>query len=346
MISPRIFLPLVLLAATCLAEQQDLSPADAVKILGEITAIEQRQKQSELASINEQIAKIESASRSGGAAIAFYQDAIRATKYSGKSGGGYDYADWLKKQDKVLHDRGMQTCVQLHLKYLALTLRAAAGVQRKDLQQPVNDYIKDLMEVEKLLYRKDDNKKEDSKKATPNTPANAAAFAGWLDLSPQIGELLNKPVNTAVFSEWLGLGPLLGRPKNWEMAPGNLTGILDKNLRPFLREQKSRELIVSWDFQISHDEAASRASNLNHEADKFDSITKPGLRWSRAEDLIVLDQSGQGLQEMIVLIRTYPQHPDFAKWLARVRDIVTPKAAEAKSATTPAAAPAPEAAAQ
>jgi len=53
-------------------------------------------------------------------------------------------------------------------------------------------------------------------------------------------------------------------------------------------------------------------------SDTLDQVILPNLRWRKAQDQMLLGQSGPALQEMLLLIKTYPSHPEWNRWLKEI----------------------------
>lgn len=292
------------------AQQQDAPPPDLNALAKEIVALELKQKQSKLSEKSMLLAKIQAASASGPAAANFYADAVEAVQFEGTPGKGEAFQEWRKSHEELLRSKEMQTAIQLHLKYLLL------AIQRKEIENPgtqlpaLMDYVADLVAADDLFVKAPPPPVEGKKKKAPPQDERTA--------------LLDKPLGQSVFSQWLRLDPWLPDAKSWEVKPGDVAGILEKNIRPLLREDKSPNLIQTWDLQMKVEADRITTGRSEYQADSFNSVTRPQLLFKRAQDMILLGQPNRALGEMMVLVRTYPTHPDFAQWLGKVRELIKP----------------------
>ncbi len=323
---PRFVIAATFLSLSLLqAQQQDAAPPDLNALAKEIAALELKQKQSKLSEKSLLMAKIQAASASGSAAANFYADAVEAVQFEGKPGKGEAFQEWRKSHEDLLRSKEMQTAVQLHLKYLLL------AIQRKDMDKPeaqlpaLMDYVGDLIAADDLFVLAPPPPVDGKKKKAPSQDERTA--------------LLDKPLGQSVFSQWLRLEPWLPEAKLWEAKPGDVAGILEKNIRPLLREAKSPNLIQTWDLQMKVEADRITTGRSDYQADSFNTVTRPQLLFKRAQDMILLGQPNRGLGEIMVLVRTYPTHPDFAQWLGKIRELIKPGSAQTSPPAAPDSAP-------
>lgn len=290
---------LVVLASLSLvhAQQTDAPPPNLDSITKEVEALEAKQKQSKQAERNALIGQIQTAASNGPAAASFYTQAVEDVQFKGKKDKVEAFTDWKKSHADLLRSKEMQTALLLHLRYLLLSL------QRKDLEKPetqlpaIFEYLNDLVASDKL-------------------------FADQKPPSDETKNLLSKPLGESVFSQWLRLSEWLPEGKTWESKPGDVRGILEKNVRAVLRERKDPELIPTWDLEMKIEAGRITTGRSDYQVDQFNSITRPAMLFKRAQDLILVGQPNKGLLEMVALVRSYPTHPDFSTWLARIRELI------------------------
>ena len=281
------------------AQQQDIAPPNLDTILKEITALEQKQKQGKMTERNSLIGQIQSAASNGSAAASFYTQAVEEVQFKGRKDKVEAFIAWKKAHADLLHSKEMQTALLLHLKYLLLSL------QRKDMEKPetqlpaVNAYLNDLLASEPIFS---------------GAPEEARG-------------LLDKSIRQSVFAQWLQFGELLPDEQTWESKPGDIPGILEKNLRSIMREKKDPQIIQTWDLEMKLTADRITADRSAHKADGFNTVTRPRLQFKQALDMIVIGQPNRGLAAMISLVRTNPWHPDFAIWVAKIRELVKPASA-------------------
>lgn len=275
--------------------QLDVNPVNADAILREIETIEQKQKQTISAAKNSTLARLQAAAASGAAAADFYTDAVEEVQFQGQKGKVEAFTDWKKQNADLLRSKPMQTALMLHLRYAALAVQRK-GLEKPETLMPASEkYLADLIASDDIFKDKPPQ---------------------------QVLELLNKPLGQSVMAQWLRLGDWLPDDKDFELTPGNVTGILNKNIRPFLRAAKSPELIQTWDLQMQVEADRITTGRSDHKADEFNTITRPKLVFQRAKDMAAIGQPNRAVAEIIVLVRTYPEHPDFKTWVAEIKTML------------------------
>lgn len=308
---PQVLLALFgLVALPAALAQRDTAPLNAEQILKEVDQLEKKQKESGRAEKAQAIATLTRAADSSTAANNLYEDAIEQTQFNGRKEKTQAFLEWKKKNMDMLHSREMETALRLHLRYLILSLQRADSEKAGDFVNPSLEYA---MNIQKWLL--------DQAKGNSN-------------LSPEARSLLDKSITESVFCKSMFLSAWLPKSKNWELTPGNFEGILEKNVRPFLREEKSPQLIETWDLLMKFQAERTTLGRLEHSAETYNTVTQPRLLLSRANDMILIGQKNQGCTEILKLIRTYPQHPDFSQWVTQLRDILKRQAPDSTPAST------------
>jgi len=288
MISPRFFVFALLVSALPVFAQQDAPPPNVDSLLSELTSIETKQKQTKSAAKSAILAQIQAAMANGQIATAFYAKAIEEVQFMGRKDKAEAYQDWRKKNAESLRSKDLQTAILFHLRYLALAL------QRKGLEKP-----------EALL------------------PATMSYITDLLKDYPADSQgILGKPIGQSVFAQWLRLGEWLPEDSVWEPQPGNVAGILEKNVRPILRDSKSPQLLQTWDLQMRIAADAITKARLEHQVEIFNRVTRQRLIFQRALDMVVLGQPNRAVGEIITLVKTYPEHPDFPTWVSKIRELI------------------------
>ncbi len=290
-----------LLAATVspLCAQQDGPPINVDSVLRELASLENKQKETHQQALTSAINTLRPGSAGGPAASNLYQSAVEATQFEGLRDKVTAFINWKKQNSDLLRSSEMQTALGLHIRYLLLSIQRSQAEDGKQFVQPSLDYVEDLRRFLESLEK--------------------------LDKVPGlIKELMDKGINESVFTKWLRLGPWLPTGKDWEANPGNLSGILEKNVRTILREEKSPKVIDTWDFEMKYEADRITTGRLAHAADSFNTVNRPKMQFSRANDLILIGQTNRGTSEILALVRTYPQHPDFGTWVARLKQLLAP----------------------
>ena len=276
--------------------QQDSSPVDVAAILRELDTLEHKQKQTIESARQSAINTLRQGLGGGPAATNLYTEAIGATRFDGLKDKVSAFTDWKKKNAEEMRSQDFQTALRLHLRYLILSLERGNTDKPMTLAKPSMDYVAELV------------------KAQADFKSDAAEK-----------EILSKKINDSIFTHWLKLGPWLPSEKEWESSPNNVSGILEKNIRRPLREAKDPNLISVWDFEIqTRNENISKRGSRDYDANQFKTIELPKLQFARANDLVALGMNNRGITEIFALIKTNPQHPDFAAWLQRLRELLTP----------------------
>lgn len=280
------------------------------QILKELDLLELKRKAALRSSKTQAMSKLQAASQSGPAAIRLYEDAVEKIQFDGRLQKGQTFQDWQEKNADLLGSREMESAATLQIRYLILSIQRGEAEKGDALVNPSLAYLRDL---EKFLL-------EQSKKGP---------------LPPDAKKLLDSPINDSLIAKSMFLSPLLPKT-NWENNPGHFAGILEKNIRPHLIESKSPSLIQTWDLQIKFEEERIANGRVDNEIETFRMITEPTLQFARANARYQIGQINIAANEILSLIRNNPAHPDFDKWTARLREILSKaNENEAEKATQP-----------
>ncbi len=321
LISSALLFPVVLRA------QQDAPAVNVDAILRELDAMEQQQKQALRTAQLSALASLRAASQSGQASASLYMDAVEAVEYAGSFNKGASFSEWKSSNGDLFRSRDFQTIVQLHLKYLVLSLERANSDQPAAFIAPSLAYVDELLRLPIVTEpagkpdRPGDRDKDKEKEKMAKELSNIKK------------SLLDKSIADGIFSKWLRLGPWLPKGDGWEMVAGNYSGILEKNIRKAMRDQKSPQLVGTWDMEMKVLADRATAGRLDYLAADFNSMVRPKMLFSRANDMVIVGMNNRAAGEIYALVKTYPQHPDFAKWVARLRELLKPSAASSDSAT-------------
>jgi hypothetical protein len=326
-----LFLPGFLAAGlmlTPVARAQDAPPVNADVILRELDMIEQRQKQTLASARQMAISQLRSAAVSPSAAAALYADAVEAVEFEGKPNKGAAFAEWKSGMGDALRSTDFQNVILLHLRYLVMSLERGASDKPELFIAPSLAYANDLVPTEDSF--------QDLKKKQADKPANERAQRDR-DIAQKVlnakKDLLDKSISDGVFTRWLRLQQWLPKSDGWELTPGNLAGILEKNVRSVMRTVKDPALIQTWDLEMKVLADRATSGRLDFLAADFNTMVRPKMIFSRANDMILLGQTNRAANDIYILVKTYPQHPDFSKWVIKLREILKP----APSASTEAA---------
>lgn len=281
------------------AGAQDVN-IDAASVLKRLEVLKSTQKNAKDQLLQSAYQKVLAASATPGAAWGFYLDAVKETKFSGKTGAAGDFQEWRKKEGENQKTEAMETALPLSLRYLALTIRKAGGEKNATLVPDLNRYVESLAEAERALSK-------------------SGGFAG------ESAQIMNKPVTDSIFANYLDLTGQLGNIKDWELSPGNLQGILEKTLRPLLREAKNPAVVQTWDWQIKIEGEKTQGGKLAMDQERFQQVRLPSMRWNQAKEYIVIEQPGRAATEMIAIIEANPAHPEADRWMTELEQVLKQK---------------------
>ncbi len=283
--------------ATAAPAQQDAPPLDAQQVLQELEQAETRQAEATRARRQKLQSTLQEGLAGGPAAAKLYEDAVRSTRFEGKDAQASEFAAWKKGSAEMLRSNAMQDAIRLHLRHLLLGLQQSGGnIAAPQMAANWQQYARELSA---FLTDK------------PGTPPPREAM-----------ELLQRPVREGVFARWLALPDLLPRDGEWEGSAGNIDGILETNVRGPMRKEKDPRLLSTWDLQLDVLAKRAQSAALTMESENLEKITRPRLVYARAGDKILLGQTNAGQKDILLLVRQYPQHPDWAKWVAKLRELL------------------------
>lgn len=297
---------------------KDAAPLDAAQALRELDSLAKvRDQQAGKNFLNRKDA-LEAAAAGGSSASDVYKKAVQALHVGSNS----DFADWSRDQADMLRSEMMQNSIALHARYLLLGMRARRADGKAD--DSGDDTARQCLAYAKQLS------------------AFLAERDGAAKAPKEAKELLDKPFREAVFARWLGLADYLPGKEQWEEKPGNLEGILEKNVRIPMRAKKDSALLGAWDLQIEF--LRARASQASEAAKATINETDlPRAFYGRALDKKLLGMRNAFLRDTLALAKQHPGHPDWDKWTKSLRDelVITGSAPEPES-ETPASVPARE----
>lgn len=318
---PRVPLLVGLVSLTSLPLlAQDAPPANVSAILQDLDKIEQTQKQIVLSARQTATAQIRAAANSPTAADALYQQAVEAMQFDGIRNKGSNFADWKSSKAPLLRSKEMQAILNFHLRYLALSLERFGSDKPELFAQPAYDYAKELVAYDARFL------KLAQKGPDPQTQRDKEEAALNKEILNAKKELLGQSLADSVFVKWLRLEPFLPKGDDWELKPGDISGILDKDVRSVFRKAKDPRLIETWEYEMQVKADRVSATRLDHDATDFNTVTRPQMQFNRANDMILIGQKNRGIAEIYSMIKTYPTHADFTQWVQRLRELLKPSA--------------------
>lgn len=305
--------------------------------------------------------EIGNAISSPGAAGNYVLDCMRKVRFEGHQGANVEFSDWKKKNIGLYSDHDFEQAASLHLRYLALTLKRATLDSAEPVMQEAWDYLgllnksqelivghlRDPAQVKIQVY--DEKKHEVTGEMVAQIEdvrlANAANTRAYIE------EMLNGGVNGGLAAQALKLDKILQGIPEWEMAPGNFSGIMEQDIRSVLRKKKDPRLVATWDDEIAYLGALTKLKKDEQAETSFEKETYPRLRWKQAKDVELIGMPNRALTMRIDLAKQFPQHPDFDQWTSEITSdlekrkaaALAAKAAGKKSAATDAGAQTPAA---
>lgn len=285
------------------AQQPPATPVDAAAVLATLKDLKGKQTQVVAREKGQVLDSIRAALADPAKA---YEQAIAAVEFQGKGGNdGAKLVEWHKQNGELLRDRTFITSLRLELAYISLTWQRYMGAKTKDLLPALYDYTNQVT-------------------------------ANYETLWPL--KVTDKTLGDIVFVTYFQIGPFINNLPDWEPQPFNADGIYQKTILPELRQEKDPRLLAYWDNKIQLEAAHIDKQANGLAVNKFNMIRRPTLLWDRAEDEIVLGDTGRAVADMLALLKAHPDHPDFDKWAARLTEVVTPKA-DAAATAAPAGTP-------
>jgi hypothetical protein len=280
---------LLLLPTGALQAQGDQPPIDAAAALADLDRLEKANRDAGDQFRQKAVETLRQGAAGGSAAARLYEEAVAGT-------GQADMSDWKKNNADLLRDKTFQEAVQMHLRYLLLSLERGSSEDPARWAEPSMQYARDLA---RLLTDKD----------VGRAPGQAR-------------ELLAKPVADGPFARWLRLAPLLPVAAVWEQVPGNLAGILEKNVRAPWRTAADPRIDTAWQLELEAGAALADADGTDRAIEEFNTRTAPTLLYRRATDRAATGQPNRATADILEVARRHPSHPDFPQWAAKLREML------------------------
>jgi len=299
----KCYLLCIVLIARCVSAQ-DAPPVDAKALLSSLSELKKKHDQSAKTMDGKVLRDFMAAGANNGTAIAFYQDAIRATSFVGQSREQTEFHEWKKQMADTLKSVELQTAVRFHLNYLVISLQRAQGGTVPQLLPALIAYTDQVTQSGNISSRQD-------------------------PLRKSIEDMLKKSIAESIFAKWYGTTKYLQDLKEWETIPGNCEGIWQKVILPQLRKDKDQRAVQYWDTKLQREAQSASASDLTFYVEQFNNMRKPELLWSRAQDVLAIGHRNQAINEMAAILKGWPDHPRFNEWTTQLVGIVTGKDAGA-----------------
>jgi hypothetical protein len=342
-----LFAGVVILSPVLAAPMQDDAPLDSKALAASLEAMTKArevQKNSFLDGARQKLANA-----MGGGAGDYVLACLKETHFGNKS-ISQAYSDWKKNNREFFSSQEFERAARLHMRYLALTLKRASVEDAGAVLSEMRDYLGELQQCKDLIGRYPPTANQQgaggqgrNRGGGQNNNNNNDNQGPRFD--DCMRQLLNGSVGDGVVAQALGLNGQLSDIPDWELSPSNLSGILEKSVRPYLRDKKDPKLLETWDIEITFRGEAVQSTNDQGRIETFQRQEKPKLLWSKANDCELLGLPNRALKERIAIIKAYPDNPDFDTWADEVmQDLNSSKAAATGAGateTTPASTPTP-----
>lgn len=222
-----------------------------------------------------------------------------------------EFRDWQGNQkDRYRNDQYMEG-LQLQLRWLAITCKAAEAEKLSTVIPDVIGYVESLTSLSEM-------------------PGNAALTS----------------VGGTIFVRAYELERVIGNNESWEPIPFNIAGIYEKTILPYLRVENTDQLMSAWDRRIAQqtrlvafltskqeeavrgdrddkrriqDQQRRQQENRNvlkdHDEDDFERDTLPQLKWSRLRDKYDYVDKVAAAQEMLAFMNEHLTNKKAPDWL-------------------------------
>lgn len=345
----RLLATIVSIPAFGLAQTQDAPPVDIRQLLEALKAI--REQHDVTLKTRKQTAyqQVMAAAASGAAAAAFWKQAVKEVQFVGADHQAAKLSDWKDGDGDALNSKEGQNAARLHLYWLGLSLQHAMGTETKQMLQNIIDFTKQVRADDDIMAKLDNTierakDRKDKKDAVEE-----------LTIKRVHDQILRTAVSSSPVARWLQLGELLGdegkkrgaraeqkadgkpdAPNGWEQTPGNVDGIFGQIILPEFRATKDPRLLEYWDVRLKQETERAAEKKLDVDQRDWTQVRRPGLLWTRAQDVMLLGQKNRAIGEMFNLVKTFPQHPNVHGWISAIEAAIAPPIS-----TTPALPPVP-----
>jgi hypothetical protein len=301
LILPALAFPCGAFAQAAPGPAQDDPALDTKTVTQQLQALVQNRSQRKNQFLDNARQQVLHAIQSPGAAGNFVIDCYRKVQFEGRSGGANEFSKWKKDNSDVGSSQEVEMASNLHLRYLAITLKRATVDSAGPVLPDVWSYLDVLMKSQDMLGRIGTG---------GNAPRlNARGFS-------QV--LLGTGVDQGWPAKALGVGQYLGSIPDWSLSPSDFPEILEKDIRTYLREKSDPRLLSTWDYEISYREAIAKSQGQAAFA-KFNEEAEPRLLWKKAQDMEAIGMPNRALNLKISIVKQHPEHPDFEQWAAELQ---------------------------
>ena len=276
------------------AAAQSGGATDAAKLLEQLKALEETVTKARTGNNLAAIDAITEAAAVEAKAVALWIDSVRETEFRDKDKKEAEFRAWRDGAGKRLSEPGAAGALRLHLQYLLITLKVANATTEEEkaaVFTPLLAYLDDLSKADKAVLR------------------NRSA----LDTS-----VLSTPI-----AKRYKLDVTVRPPETWPLIPGDLTGIYEKTILPYLRQRKDvARLQTAWARRIQQEAAQVATQESEFATKNFRENVLPGLEWGQAMDLY-LAGSDTSAAKMLAIIQQNQAHKQATNWIKELRMLLT-----------------------
>ncbi len=285
-------LAIVFPGATALAEDEKI--AQIKKLLEELrelktTATENKEQRN--VDIIETLLQASSSERN---ATNFYLKCVKTVNFERAERRSSEFRDWEDRRniERDLKADEHAVALQLQLRWLAISLRAATENDIQKLTDPIYEFMGDYFKVEKDLggYRR----------------------------------MLLQPVSQTVFAQAYRLEDTLKlNDKNWELAPGRIDSIFDKTIMPFYRAMDDVEkLEEAWAMRLGAVKKRAESLETAEAKKQYVEVEYPRLQWKRDLDIYKVARTDARLMGLVKHIKDHIHHAESGTWIDDVMGLL------------------------
>ena len=330
------------LASSALAQIADAPPVDVNQLLQGLRQFKEQNDTSVKTRRNNAYQQVMAAAATPEKAAAFWAEAVLAVQFAGVDQQTSAVREWKAGEGEGLRSKEGSAAARLHLLWLGLSIQHASGVEMKVLLPSVLDFARQV-EADRLMMEKLDEA-IDKAKANAGGARRIGNKSGADDVQARTthNNIMRTSVADSPVARKLQIADLLGggrRKKaddgeggSWEFTPGNLNGIYGAIILPEFRATKDPRILEYWDMVLKQEQQGISSDMADYKEHEARNVKQPRILWNRAQDMLLIGLRNRAVSEMFNLIKTYPQHPDVAGWIAKLEGILAP----APDSSTPA----------
>lgn len=291
--------PALVMTVSAVCAQKDAPAVNADQMLRDLGQLEKKRDESVRSLKSKALATLQPGAANAQTASKLFADAIAATRFDGRDSNALDIAAWNRSNAALLRSHEMQEALQLHLRYLVMALQRGDSNDAAKFAAQSYEYARALADYQERMDK------------SGKAPREAL-------------EILGTPINKSPFVQWLSLAPWLPSGEDWEPSAGNLDKILEKNVRPAWRAEKSPEILQTWDFQMKYEADRATATGSDHAAGQFNALRREQMLFGRAQDAASIGMTNRAAHDIFELLQKNPGHPDFSRWATELRRLLEP----------------------